>query len=126
MAGEELPSWFRDLHSDLQRRAYVSNGEPAWPESPVLQVIQQLTSRSCRVIGIEVWLPTKPGPTVAGPPYYWEPLRPADTSVDAIRATNAEAQEFIRRFKPHPADAASLGHELYFNLAVDCDMEPPR
>ena len=121
MTGEQRPNWFRHLQSDLQSEAYIANGEPAWPESAALQVIQELTSRNCRVIGVEVWLPTTPGPTVAGPPYYWEPPRSDEKPLGDIPATNAEAQEFIRRFKPHPADTVSLGHELHFNITVDCD-----
>ena len=121
----EGPTWFRDLHSDRRRQAYIAtNGEPAWPALAALQVIQELTDRSCRVIGIEVWLPTQPGPTVAGPPYYWEPPREIYGSLTDIRSTNAEAQEYIRGFKLDPADTKSVGHELHFNLEVDCGSEP--
>jgi hypothetical protein len=65
-----------------------------------------------RIVAIEVWLPTNPGPTIPGP-YSWETSQsepfPSTAASDA-------AKDFVARFAWHPADSRSQGLEPYFNL----------
>ncbi len=66
------------------------------------------------VVGVDIWLPTNPGPTIPAPFVYDWSLR-ADHSSPTYAVG---AVEFIRNFKWAETDSSHQGLEPYFNLTV--------
>jgi hypothetical protein len=115
-----------NIPENLITSAYVSkNGEPAWPSKEALEVIDWATSSSLAVFGVEVWLPTMPGPTIPTPYIYTlETERHEGESWDdfVVRA-NTAAATYVRQFEWDRADVRCHHLAPYFNLTmVDCDQ----
>jgi hypothetical protein len=66
------------------------------------------------VLGVDIWLPTDPGPTIPTPFVYDWSLR-GDLESPAYAR---EAEEFIRNFQWDKDDHQSMPFEPYFNLIV--------
>jgi hypothetical protein len=114
-------SWLRDLPEALRVAAYYADEEAAWPAREAIDVIGWLTALGVLVMGVEVWLPTTPGPTIPTPyVYVWEAEEDSagGSSNDYVARVNAGAAEYILRFAWDPRDKAHLGMEPYFNLTV--------
>lgn len=107
--------WFELLPPDLRRAAYrASNGEFAWSRANALAVSQLLRNKGYSVFGVDIWLPTRPGPTIPTPFVY-------DWTLSAdVRSAHCQksADEFIRNFRWSTSDKRHLGMEPYFNLTV--------
>lgn len=70
--------------------------------------------RHFRVIGVDVWLPTTPGPTIPTPYVY-------DWNLSSDRVTPEyprTAVDFIQTFEWSEDDTSHRGLEPYFNLTV--------
>lgn len=112
-------TWLRMLPSHLQQRAYMSGEEAAWNRTDAVSVLEWAQRNQFEVLGIEVWLPTTPGPTVPGL-YIWDSPRGQEFSFEQICQA---AKEFIETFDWHQNYKEFHGLEPYFNLTLE---ENPR
>src|SRR5258705_12481419 len=112
--GSKLPAmgWQQQLPDDLLESAYRANTESAWNRQDAIRVVQVLSSLGYRILGVDIWLPTDPGPTIPTPFVYDWTCR-ADTP---SKSYPLSAEEFIRSFDWHPSDESHLGMEPYFNI----------
>ena len=51
-------------------RAYRDHGERAWAATDVIAVVTILRENGCDLLGMEIWLPTHPGPTIPMPYFH--------------------------------------------------------
>jgi hypothetical protein len=110
--------WEYLLPKNLQDAAYKAGSECAWNKKDALQIIEILYNRGYVVLGVDVWLPTQPGPIIPTPFVYdWS------LSADAPDPAHPKsAQEFIHAFEWDRTDMSHHGMEPYFNiLAKACD-----
>jgi hypothetical protein len=112
--------WYDLLAPDLRAAAYKANNELAWARHDALRVVSILERHSYDVIGVDVWLPTEPGPTIPTPYVYdWAK---SDASSDRVAKS---AAGFIASFEWDPNDAAYYSAEPFFNiLAVQRNPSP--
>ncbi len=111
--------WYEYLPSDLLAAAYMSGPEMAWSRPDSIRVVDALTKNGCAVIGVDIWLPTLPGPTIPTPFVYdWDVYHTANTA-----SGNALAKQFITEFQWDPRDRSHRGAEPYFNITASLD--PP-
>jgi len=77
--------------------AYRAGAELAWPRDQALRVLDLLNKKKYIIVGVETWIPTKPGPT----PLIndWTPERAKKS--DSFPQT---AQNFVSAFKRDPAE----------------------
>lgn len=106
-----MSDWLAHIPQRLQTSAYRVGDELAWPRELAMRVVEVLKSRHFIVIGVDIWLPTIPGPTIPTPFVY-------DWSLDRSPAHATRAVEFIRDFKWADDDTDHQGLEPYFNLTV--------
>ncbi len=102
-------AWRGVLPRVLLERAYrTSDGrELAWSRSDALEVIELLIEAGYEICGVDIWLPTKPGPTIPTPFVYdWDDRHPIS------------AAEFVKTFAWDDADRSHGGRAPYFNLTV--------
>ena len=99
--------WFALLPPDLSERAYRDHGERAWVATDVIAVVTILRENGCDLLGMEIWLPTHPGPTIPMPYFHhWEPGH-------GLSATAA-----VETFAWDRADRAHHGMVPYINVAA--------
>ena len=59
-----IEKWHSILSPELFNRAYKeSHGELAWQKPDALTVASLLQDQGYQILGVDVWLPTRPGPT---------------------------------------------------------------
>ena len=98
------------LSADLLRRAYNTGNELAWSRQDVEKAINQLTQAGFRIIGIDVWIPSQPGPIVTG----WD-WSDSDAGSPGLAQS---AQQFVEDFKWGANDGRMSANEPYFNLTT--------
>ncbi len=107
--------WYPFLSPNLLQAAYkVYAKEWAWPKQQALQVIDWLNANGFIVDGVDVWIPTNPGPTIPAPFVYdWmlESLPRGDLYPDTAR-------EFVQNFEWDPTDKSTLGLAPVFNISA--------
>jgi hypothetical protein len=107
------------IPSRLLGSAYLAPiGEPAWPKNAAIETIDWATKSSIAVLGVEIWLPTLPGPTIPTPYIYqFETTRQEseDWRRFLIRANDA-ARNFVETFDWDDADKSHHGKSPVFNL----------
>ena len=104
-------SWYDILPPDLKAVAYrAQSGELAWLREDALRVISILENSGHRIIGVDTWIPTNPGPT----PYIY------DWAESRIKRLGS-ATEFVRKFNWNESDADKIRFEPYFNISVAQD-----
>ena len=111
-----------DIPQELMANAYLSqSGEPAWCKDDALQVIRWATSLEVAVIGIEVWLPTLPGPTIPMPYFYSFDCEPAEGEgwFEFVNRANKEAADYVDGFDWDPNDTKHFGTQPFFNITLD-------
>lgn len=77
--------WYERLPQDLRAVAYRSAHELAWRRKHALEVLEALHKLGYRATGIEVWIPTTPGPTIPSGLPQWEEGESALTAAEYIR-----------------------------------------
>lgn len=105
--------WHSLLTPDLLKAAYKADDEMAWSREDAIRVANLLQKRGYVVVGVDIWLPTQPGPTIPTPFVYDWSLRerkPPDYPSSAV--------EFIRSFAWDPSDESHGGMEPCFNIAA--------
>jgi hypothetical protein len=111
--------WLEELPSELLNRAYRHGTEAAWDRTTGLRVIDYVSLRGRRIVGIEVWLPSSGAPTIPSRFFYgWtEPELTADRDVRLSKA-NDLARNYIMTFSWDPRDTAVQKLAPYFNFTV--------
>ena len=107
------------IPGSLLARAYLAqNGEAAWSRGDTLQVIAWAVASHVPILGIEVWLPTTPGPTIPTPYIYtFEPKSvPGEPRNEFIVRAGREAAEYVTSFAWDTQDRAHHGMEPFFNI----------
>jgi hypothetical protein len=111
-----------NLPQDLLSSAYLSqNGEPAWPLRDALKVIDWATKSNIAVFGVEIWLPTTPGPTIPTPYIYTHEThrRSGENWNRFVERANDAAANYISSFDWDDADRKHHGMRPYFNVTLD-------
>lgn len=110
------------IPDDLVSSAFLSlSGEPAWSKDDALKVIDWATISEIGVFGVEVWLPTVPGPTIPTPYIYTFQVQ-AHEGEDwdqFVRRANRLCAHYVRNFAWDAADKNHQGLIPYFNLTLD-------
>lgn len=111
---------FEELPARLKELAYASQGELAWPRTEAIRVIDFVASRGWGVCGVEVWLPTVPGPTLPEPFYYQVTVEPAtgESWSAFVERSRTETKRFVEEFAWDARDTQSGQWEPYFNLEL--------
>jgi hypothetical protein len=105
-----LNNWLAHVPPEIRARAYRSDHELAWSREDAVHVVEVLRPHFV-VIGVEIWLPTTPGPTIPTPfVYVWDAERQ--------KSGAANATLYIRNFRWDDADVGHRDLEPYFNLTV--------
>jgi len=110
-----------DLPQELMANAYFSQGgEAAWCRKDALQVIRCATASQVAVFGVEVWLPTMPGPTIPMPFFYSFSCEPSEGEawLEFVNRANNRAAEYVSGFEWDPKDTKHLGQQPFFNLTL--------
>lgn len=110
--------WHDLLPSSCRDPAYLFGNEYAWPWDMAIEVISLLERHSRRVIGVDPWIPTRPGPTPIS--YDWDEHRHI-----RFPSFGRTPSEFVRAFSwslafswsPMKIDEPEL--QPYFNLTVE-------
>jgi hypothetical protein len=108
---DQFHEFARALPKKLLGRAYQSANELAWKRADAVDVIDYLEKAGFTLLGVEVWLPTSPGPTMTG--RYWD----ADGSGAPDRPRTAV--DFVKNFKWGEQDKILNDREPFFNLTTD-------
>jgi hypothetical protein len=98
------------LPKELLGRAYRSTNELAWNRADAVEAIDRLEKAGFTVLGVEVWLPTSPGPTMTG--------RSWDTEDSGVSERPRTARDFVKNFKWGEYDKILKDREPFFNLTV--------
>lgn len=107
-------SWHDNIPQHLLAKAYRAGAELAWRRFDVAEVITLLQAAGRSVIGVDIWLATKGGPTIPAPYVYdWSAGQPSDDPL-----YQGSAEDFVRRFVWHPDDRSHVGDEPWFNIVV--------
>jgi hypothetical protein len=97
--------WHSRLSPELLNRAYKeSPGELAWPKSDAVKVAAMLQDQGYQILGIDAWLPTRPGPT----PLIrdWDETYPMSCT------------DYIKTFELMPVEQSHPDLEPYFAFSV--------
>jgi hypothetical protein len=113
-----------EVPRDLLANAYLSqSGEPAWARIDALRVIDWARDVGLSLLGIEIWIPTSPGPTIPMPFFYsYEPTPfPAESKALFDVRTYLEAADYVLSFEWDRQDTAHQGSVPFFNFTFDGD-----
>jgi hypothetical protein len=99
------------LPKELLGRAYRSANELAWNRADAVDAIDCLEKAGFSLLGVEVWLPTSPGPTMTG--RYW------DAEDSGVPGRPPTAMDFVKSFKWGEHDKMLRDREPFFNFTVD-------
>lgn len=112
--------YFEKLPEKLRLSSYMASGEYAWSKQDAILVIDYLDKLDLSICGIEVWLPTDPGPTIPTPFIYTldiEPKRNEGWSEFRKRA-NHETLNYINMFHWDQNDLEHHNLIPYFNFSI--------
>src|SRR5262249_1370913 len=106
--------WDTVLPPELWKMAYEAGAEFAWKRKEAIEVLNILSGNGYVVLGVGVWLATRPGPTIPTPFVY-------DWSLDSAASPNRKQQsatDFVRNFQWDIEDTSNQGKEPYFNITA--------
>ena len=63
-AAQLSPEVWEAIPAEIKERGYYSVGEIAWYKEDALKVLEIIKELGYGVIGIDIWIPAKPGPRV--------------------------------------------------------------
>ena len=112
---DQFQEFLRILPLELLGRAYQSRNELAWSQADAIEAIDRLEKAGFTLLGVEVWIPTSPGPTMTG--RFW------DSEGSAVQDRPRTAQDFIKNFAWGRHDASLKGREPFFNLTTAAKTE---
>lgn len=97
---------------------FAQNQEAAWARNDTLKVIDWATANRIPVLGVEIWIPTTPGPTIPTPFIYtFEPKQvQGESKVQFIDRSNKESADYVRLFDWDQEDTEHHGIEPFFNV----------
>jgi hypothetical protein len=103
----EFP-WLSLFSKAMIERAYgASNGELTRSKNDALSVITTLVANSVTILGIDIWIPTHPGPIIPTPFVHdWNMRYPIS------------ALAFIETFDWDPTDRSHGGMAPWFNITA--------
>ena len=107
---DQFHEFSETLPRELLGRAYRSKNELAWSRADAVNAIDRLEKAGFTLLGVEVWLPTSPGPTMTG--RYW------DLKDSAVPDKPQTAKDFVKSFKWGQYDKILKDREPFFNLTV--------
>jgi hypothetical protein len=99
------------LPKELLGRAYQSANELAWNRADAVEAIDRLEKAGFTLLGVEVWLPTSPGPTMTG--RYW------DAEGSGAPGRPRTAMDFVENFKWGEHDKILKDRDPFFNFTTD-------
>lgn len=117
-----MNSFLENIPKPLADQAYVAKDEAAWPRDAALSVISNLSQLGIAVLGGEVWLPTKPGPTIPMPDFYgWDAGSRNDNESwnDFVVRANEAAKECVSSLEWVEEDTDHAELLPYFNFTVE-------
>lgn len=85
------------LPKTLQDKATILAGEPAWPASQALQVVDWLEVNSQEVVGVELWRNVQEKPLFVASSDYSPPAG-AQITPESIAQCADKAREFVTKF----------------------------
>ena len=104
-------NWTSALPRALLEQAYQSSNEMAWRREAALSVVKLLRISGYTVLGVDIWLATKPGPTIPTPIVYdWDIDQPDP---------KPGPEQFIAEFSWDKDDIANKDAEPFFNLTIE-------
>ena len=101
---DQFEEFSHTLPLELLQRAYRSRHELAWARTDAVEAIDRLEKAGFRLLGVEVWIPSSPGPKMTG--WFWD-SRDKETGRD-----------FVKGFEWGPQDGSLKNCEPFFNLTV--------
>ncbi len=106
------------LPDNLKESAYRTSNEAAWLRQDALSVIEFLHNLNYAILGVDIWIPTLPGPTIPRSIY---DLDLSDLTKekwsDFVERSYDIAIKFIKDFEFDDEDKAIYGSiELVFNI----------
>src|SRR5271157_2594369 len=107
---DKFQEFSRTLPLELLGRAYQSRNELAWSRADAIEAIDRLEKAGFTLLGVEVWIPSSPGPTMTG--RFW------DSEASPAQGRPRTAQDFIKNFTWGRYDASLNGREPFFNLTT--------
>jgi hypothetical protein len=110
---------------ELRAAAYCYGDEFAWTRDDALKVVDWASKCQIAIAGVEVWLATKPGPTIPTPLIYsWQAEKELYKKPwpRFVKEANYLATEYIKHFAWDVSDTSRYSLDPYFNL---CLMERP-
>jgi len=118
-----MVAWAEQLPGHILAAAYRApdTSELAWNRANAVEALRALRAINVPVVGIEVWLPTIPGPTIPISPYYGLAIENSASTQDFVSHSIGLATEFVLQFKWDGADNANKGLEPFFNFTVGAD-----
>lgn len=108
----------------LRKNAYIAGSELAWPRHAAVELLDLLLEHLAPVVGVEIWLPTIPGPTIPTPYIYTltiDPL-PEESGAAFAARSGAEARKYVETFDWDPRDLTHKGIEPFFNFEVLAEL----
>lgn len=117
-----MSSFLENIPKSLAEQAYVATDEAAWPKEAAMSVISCLSQLGMAVLGGEVWLPAKPGPTIPMPYFYgWDAGSRTDNESwnDFVVRANGAAKEYVSSFEWAEEDTDHAELLPYFNFTVE-------
>ncbi len=97
----QLPSaLWESLPAPLRDSAYRSESEVAWLKQDALLVVEFLHKQRYGVLGVDIWIPTSPGPTLPNAVYDLDSSRlPSEAWHEYVERSHGQAVRFISEFE---------------------------
>jgi len=107
----------------LGKAYFAQNGEAAWARGDALRVIRWAADVHLPVLGVEIWIPTSPGPTIPTPYIYMFEPNPiqGESKAQFEKRASREAADYVQSFEWDRQDTTHNGIEPFFNITFGAD-----